>query len=244
VLINATDPTPLRVTARDIVTSSVNVINDDRFDIVHVNNIEGGLTSENTSAIYPLPPDFGSLAPLAVNQSTKVTFSGATPVRKLEDGPPEIYQLNVTLRAKAGYLRSSKPFQNSRRLEVWPAQIGRGEPSIGDGAGLNGSSPTGARVDILFYPGRAIPSASGDVRVTSAPDEISGIVTEDLAPVLVSPPAKGQVIHEVDFSLKSLEQFKFRKFTFNLRSSKPLTPERWKQIVHDMQVEAIPDQGG
>src|ERR1039458_231225 len=103
--------TPLRVSSFMMFTASVNIVNDETHDKVPVSKVVGVVTSETVSqpvavselealaaaadgkTVVTLGPDQGSLAPLAVDESKKVTFTGVAPKRQSDDGPPETYKI-------------------------------------------------------------------------------------------------------------------------------------------------------
>jgi hypothetical protein len=124
---------------------------------------------------------------------------------------------------------------------VWPSQIGASEPVITDGGAVNGARADAAEVTTYLYPGRSFSAVTGVIPVTSAPDEISEIIAADGVSDLPPYISGNSATREIRFHLKSFEQFKPYKLVFNLQASKPLTAERWKQIVHDIKVSAESD---
>ena len=256
-----TDMTPLRVNSNATFTASVNIVNDETHDKVPVSKVVGVVTSETVSqpvavselealaaaadgkTVVTLGPDQGSLAPLAVDESKKVTFTGVAPKRQSDDGPPETYKILLCITATAGKLREKRDFSPAtpRTIEVWPSQIGVGESAIIDGGAVNGTSADAAEVMTYLYPGLSFSVVAGVIPVTSAPDEISEIVAADKVGDLPPYISGNSATREIRFRLKSLEQFKPYKLVFHLQASKSLTAERWKQIVHDIKVSAEPD---
>lgn len=216
-------------------SASVKMQNNSIYAPTRVKTIEGTATPAIGGSGFPLKADLpGAL--LSAGQSHEISLSGAAPKHQTPNGPPEVYDLKVTIGVRTGELRGDGTAVTTvlKQLLVWPSKIGWDSTgTVREGAGKDGPADY-AQVVVTLYTGQSYPQGvSGLITLTSLPGEISSMqVVNDQENIKIplSPPGP-TVTRQVPFHTKALQPFQRYPLQINLESPRKLEKQRWDALL-------------
>jgi len=224
------DSRPINVVAFAPFNTEMTIVNKSAYTPTRVEVAKAFALPVTGGNSVSLQPNLQKLPLIPAGQSALLQVDGLAPETTQRHGPPDSYNLELTVSARTGFFWGAREAKNLRvrELRVWPSGIGWGKPrpiAIADAR-----QPVDfIRASVSIYPGRGYPGGvDGYVIVSSAADEdvvvrVIADRTEELPP---SPPGDS-VTHKVNFHTGALEKFLPYPLAVTLESKRNLTRKRW-----------------
>lgn len=230
-----TEAQPLDSTPGQTVTTSATVLNDSTAASATIHEIKGYANAADGQGSIPLRSDLESVPLLAAGTSTSFKVNGESPERKIQSGPPEVFNMNLEVAARTGLFRSTGISKTKvpRQLKIWNPAVGWGQP------GERSSSPLLHQLVVTIYMGKPYPDGvHGYVSVTGRPGEIADLRVRDQEGGALLSPADETVTEHVEFHTPPMDRFQQYPIAIDIEAAKALPAARWKQIIGSLQFGA------
>ncbi len=235
------ESSPINVVASTPFNSQMTIVNNSAYTPTRVEVTKAFALPTSGGNSVSLHPSLVKLPLIPAGQSAPLQVDGLAPETTQKHGPPDTYNLEITVSARTGFFWGTTAAKSlrPRELRVWFSEIGWGK--LRPAAAPDADQPVDfLRATMFIYPGRGyLGGASGYVLVSSAPDEnvavqVIGEKTEELPP---SPPGDS-VTHKVNFHTGPLEKFQPYPLVVTLESKKKITRQRWNELLQQVEIYA------
>jgi hypothetical protein len=235
------ESSPINVVASAPFSSQMTIVNDSAYTPTRVEVTKALALPKAGGSSVSLHPSLVKLPLIPAGQSAPLQVDGLAPETAQKRGPPDAYNLEITVSARTGFFwgASAAKCLSPRELRVWFPEIGWSK--LKPTAAPDTDQPSDfLRATMFIYPGRAYKGgASGYVIVSSASDEnvtvqVIGEKEEELPP---SPPGDS-VTHKVNFHTGALEQFQPYPLVVTLESKKKISRQRWNELLQQVEIYA------